>query len=228
MKFWNNLTRKNQIIIEISAAAVAVVITVLAVLLFVGPRGNFVAKVFGTKVGISIEAANEEESLEVVKKYYTAVEESDGEAVTMLLYPKEIRDNFYDYMEITLEEQMEWETDDLEMMWDECSYMDAVLTWEVKEIESLQSLDKLKEQVAEDEITDLNGFREYMDKVFGEQDLAISDITNVYAVRVVLTLDIYGDEQQKEVINYVYLYDGEWYLCFKNSGSVGSLIYSAM
>lgn len=231
MKFWKNLTRKTQMIIEISAISVAVLLVILAILLFVGPKGNFVAKTFGTKVGVGpadIEAANKNASIELVKKYYTAVEESDGETVTMLLYPQVIQDKFYDYMGITLEEQMEWESDDLVMMWDECSYMDAVFTWEVKEAEHINKLDKLKTQVAEDEITDLNGFRSYMEKVFEDQELVTSDIAEVYAVRAVLTLDIYGEMQQEEVVNYVYSYGGKWYLCFKNSGSVGSLIYSAM
>ena len=231
MKYWKKLKRKQQVMIEISAAAVVVVVLLL-ILLFVGPKGNFVAKAFNTKAGrkeVSRGMINKE-AQEVVSKYYEAVEDSNGETVIDLLYPQYVEKNFFEYQEITIEDRKEWESDDLEMMWQESMNIDATVYWEVKEVENLEDIDELKKYVEDDsnKIVDMDAFKTYVKNEFGDEFIDTAKISEVYAVHVTLSMDIYGEETTVDTVNYVYCYDGEWCLCSKNSGKLYAMIYSAI
>lgn len=147
-----------------------------------------------------------------VKKSFKYFEKGKSEKLLNLTIPKKVREDFIDDMYDTdIDEYAEVYDAAYKAFWDGLKEEGKVkFTYEIKEAENLDKLDKLKDEFSK---MDLDDFKDMMDEAYDDYDFDADKIKKAYGVEVKWKLEVDGDKAANDTEDIiVYKYKGDWYV----------------
>ena len=163
-----------------------------------------------------------------VKKYYKAIEKFDEKKILEMTLPKEGWEEMFDKQKYDYEDYVEAMSAAAEALLEELKDEGKVkFEYEIKEIEKIGKLDKLKGDVKinGEKIKTLEDLQEALEDDFEKYDLDAEKIKKAYAAEVKWTLTVDKDKAAKDTDTVIiYKYGSSWYV--NNGTSISEIAMS--
>ncbi len=165
---------------------------------------------------------------EVVKEYFKGLEKGDSKQIFLSVAPKdvmqEVKDAYYhDFYGTSLKDFYSENDKAFNIIYDVLKEQGNVkLNYKIINMENLEDLDKLTEDSAKYEISNLEDFRTSMEESLGDYDFDASRIKKAYIAKISWTISIDGERfagVRQDI--FIYKYNNDWYLI--NGPSIGDL-----
>ncbi len=160
-----------------------------------------------------------------VKKYYKALAKFDEKKLIEMTMPKEGLEEMFDKQKYDYEDYVEAMSAAADALLEELKDEGKVkFEYEIKEIEKIGKLDKLKGDVKinDEKIKTLEDLQEALEDDFEDYDLDSEKIKKAYAAEIKWTLTVDKDKAAKDTDTVIiYKYGGSWYI---NNGTTVSEI----
>lgn len=149
-----------------------------------------------------------------VKNSFKYFEKGQSEKLAKLEFPKDVWEELLDEsFDIDFDEYCEIQDAAFDALWEGLKDEGKVkVSYEIKECENIDKLDKLEDDVSYD---DLDDFIDAMDDNYDDYGFNADKIKKAYVYKVKFVIEVDGDKAvSRTIYPIVYKYKGDWYLSY--------------